>query len=108
MHALMAISRDHRSIHTSQIKQTSVCHADTTQLLHVAYPDQSAHQTCSPKLILIFVFVLIRHLVPSQFKQCISSIFVKITMAMLMGANFHKFTGREAKYKIAIYNKTLK
>ena len=44
---------------TSLITQTSVCHADTTQLLHVAYTDQSAHQICSPKLI--FVFVRIRH-----------------------------------------------
>ena len=31
--------------------------------------------------------------------------FVKITMAMLMGAFFNKFTGMEVKYKIAIYNK---
>ena len=33
---------------TSHIKQTDVCHADTIQLLHVAYMEQSAHQTCSP------------------------------------------------------------
>ena len=57
--------------------------------------------------ILIFVFIHIRHFVPSQFKQCISRMFVKITMAVLMGAFFNKFTGMEVKYKIAIYNKIL-
>ena len=36
------------SIRTSQIKQSSVCHAGTIQLLHVAYTEQSAHQTRSP------------------------------------------------------------
>ena len=39
------------SIRTSPIyKQSSVCHADTIQLLHdiVAYMEQSAHQICSP------------------------------------------------------------
>ena len=35
-------------VRTSHIKRTSVCHADTIQLLHVAYKEQSAHQTCSP------------------------------------------------------------
>ena len=35
-------------VRTSHNKQTSVCHADTIQLLHVAYTEQSAHQTCSP------------------------------------------------------------
>ena len=50
----------------------------------------------------------IRHFVPSRFKQCIPECFVKITMAMLMGAIFQKLTGMEVKYKIAIYNKILK
>ena len=45
---------------------------------------------------------------PSQFKQCISKMFVKITMAMLMGAFFNKFTGMEVKYKITIFNKNIK
>ena len=37
------------SMRTSPIyKQSSVCHADTIQLLHVAYTEQSAHQTFSP------------------------------------------------------------
>ena len=37
------------SIHTSPIyKQSSVCHADTIQLLHVADTEQSVRQTCSP------------------------------------------------------------
>ena len=59
-------------------------------------------------LILIFVFIHICHFVPSQL-VCISRFFVKITMAMLMGANFHKFTRMEVKYlKKAIYNKILK
>ena len=40
----------------------------------------------------------------SAFPEC----FVKITMAMLMGAIFQKLTGMEVKYKIAIYNKILK
>ena len=31
--------------------------------------------------------------------------FVKINMAMLMGAFFNRFTGMGAKYKSAIYNK---
>ena len=104
------------SIRTSPIyKQSSVCHADTIQLLHVAYTEQSAHQTCTRSSqrirlvaqILIFVFIHIRHFVPSQFKQCISRFFVKITMAMLMGAIFNKFTGMEVNYRIAIYNKIL-
>ena len=50
----------------------------------------------------------IRHFVPSRFKQCIPECFVKITMAMLMGAIFQKLTGMEVKYKIAIYKKILK
>ena len=93
------------NVRTSQIKQTSVCNAETIQLLHVAYTEQSAHQTCSPIsthgvvrlaakiLILIFVFINIRHFVPSQLKQCVSRMFVKITMAMLMGAIFQKIYG---------------
>ena len=36
------------SIRTSQSKQTSVCHADTIHLLHVACMEQSASQTCGP------------------------------------------------------------
>ena len=36
------------SIRTSQIKETSVCNADTIQLLHVAYKEKPAHHTCSP------------------------------------------------------------
>ena len=56
--------------------------------------------------ILIFVFKHIRHFVPSQFKQCIRRMFVKVTMAMLMGF-LDRFTGMEVKYKIAIYNKIL-
>ena len=40
----------------------------------------------------------------SAFPEC----FVKITMAMLMGAIFQKLTGMEVNYKIAIYNKILK
>ena len=44
----MAKSRDFilQHTYTSQIKQTSVCHADTIHLLHVAYTEQSAHQIC--------------------------------------------------------------
>ena len=36
------------SIRTSPIKQSSVCHADTIQSLHVAHTKQLAHQTYSP------------------------------------------------------------
>ena len=35
-------------IRTSLIKQFCICHADTIHLLHVAYTEQSAYQTCSP------------------------------------------------------------
>ena len=45
-----------------------------------------------------------RHGLNSAFPEC----FVKITLAMLMGAIFQKLTGTEVKYKIAIYNKILK
>ena len=57
------------------------------------------HQTSNPNIDIIHIHLF----VPSQFKQCISRMFVKITMAMLMGAFFNKFTGMEVKYKIAIY-----
>ena len=36
------------SIRTPPIKQSSVCHTYTIQLLHVAYMEQSVHRTCSP------------------------------------------------------------
>ena len=46
----MAKARDfilqHKVIRTSPIKQSCICHADTIHVLHVAYTEQSAYQTC--------------------------------------------------------------
>ena len=48
----MAKARDfilqHIVIRTPPIKQYCICYADTIHLLHVAYTEQSAYQTCSP------------------------------------------------------------
>ena len=48
MRSLQNLVASYYSIHTSQIEQIGVCHADTIQLFHVEYTEQSAHQTCSP------------------------------------------------------------
>ena len=73
------------SIRTSPIyKQSSVCHADTIQLLHVAYTEQSAHQTSSPNIDIDICVHSCRRSLNSAFPF----FFAKITMAMLMGANF--------------------
>ena len=50
----MAQARDfilqHKVIRTPPIKQYCICHADTIHLLHVAYTEQSVHQTSNPNI----------------------------------------------------------
>ena len=58
----------------------------------LAHKEPSAHQTSNPN-IEIDICVHIRHFVPLQFKQCISRFFVKINIAMLMGAFFKQIYG---------------
>ena len=63
----------------------------------MAYTEQSAHQTSIPNIdidICLHTYLPLRAVAISAFPFFC----VKITMAMLMGANFHKFTRMEVKY----------
>ena len=86
------------SIRTSPIEQSRICLADTIFLLHVAYTEHSAYQTCSPLAHTeqsahqtsnpnIVIDICVHTYSPLR------AVALNITMAVLIGAFFKQLYG---------------